>query len=271
MYGRSVVQSQYGHDLPKNVVGPADKFMHAQTSYVGVVTSQICCAICCGIIVAIMWQSKNMSNLFIETFGPEPGFAQLNSETAWILASKYGWATNLITGCVWFCISAVIIAVARKCVTDGNTGGLCGCAVFEGICGCCHCLECLSQVWYLVLIIGLVTAYSTIPGREAACTYGLNWELVHNFNATTGLPISNTGVKLATTTISPTNPKYASCIEFMAGARSIFILFAVQVAFTMCCQMSAVSACFSGMAFAKQTKDALEDSDDFGALNNDFY
>jgi len=259
--------SSYGiTDLPENVVFPADKFLHAQSSYFGAVSCQICCGIIFGGIMAGLWKSKNMSVLFTEVVGVTPSATTEMGQ--FFLFAQNGWWAYLILWVVWCCVGAAILAIAANCVKNQSTGGLCFCSILEGISACCACSSCVGLFWKIIAIFMLASVYGSQVGKETVC----NTLLSMNPANVTPVTLGATQV-IGATQVMPqygniqTHPQYGNCLLLVDGLRSIYIVAGVYTIILLCCQCSILGACASGAKYAHETKEAIEDSES-GMMQN---
>lgn len=237
--------------LPSNVVYPAAKFLHAQSSYSSAVSCQFCFSIIFSIISTAIWKNHNMTNLVTQMTGGATIEGDVG-QAVWL--SEYGWAVSLGLFCAWCCVGAAIVGIARHCVDSRNTGGLCFCAVLEGLCACCSCSSCIGLLLKTIFMASFAAFLGAQTGQEAMCTQILN---------------AGTNPELATTTVSPANPQFENCLAFAEGMRAILILFAVQLGCLVCLEMQVCSSCAGGAKFAHETKEAIEDAE--GGFAQDYY
>jgi len=239
--------------LPPNVFTPASKFLHSQTSYTSAISCQFCCGAIFSLIAMALWNSHNMTALLD---GMTNG-AEVQGETnATVQMARNGWWISLIFWCLWFCVGAGIVAIARHCVDSRNTGGLCFCAVFEGICACCSCLSCIGWLWRLIITASAAAALGTIAGKQEVCRILL----------TSQTP----GTKLTDFQLV-NNTQYNNCLQFADGLRSIFIVFAIEMGIWVCIELSILGACAGGAKFAHETKEAILDHEEGFGLTNEYY
>jgi len=212
-----------------------------------------------------LWNSKNMTQLLTEVVGQ-------NSTTTMdgmganqqVMLAQYGWVASLIAWVLWCCIGAAIMFIARYCVADQNTGGLCACSIFEGICACCACLTSCSMFARVIMIFIAVAAYGTQAGKDTVCStlLGGNTAPINVGGLFTTVPPT------ASTGLFQTNAQYGNCLEFIDGLRTIYIVAGVYTMIILCLECAIVGACATGAKFAHDTKEALEDEE---SVNPEMY
>mmetsp|Transcript_94352 Transcript_94352/g.149206 ORF Transcript_94352/g.149206 Transcript_94352/m.149206 type:complete len:258 (+) Transcript_94352:53-826(+) len=165
-------------------------------------------------------------------------FFDYHAENVWLHGLLY-----LVFMC---CISAVVILVARHCLSMRNLRSCCICEGCWSICEFCGGLFLTAlMIWFFWLASNSDPTYVCDSAGS----------IVHLSNGFTSV--------MPTTTGNPTDIHYIACKESVQIARDVVLLMGFNMLVLACCTYISACACASGAKYADHTQ-AIFDMEEFG-------